>query len=173
MASTRTTPLLLVYPRLSSSIHLYNMMRRLIAPGLSSSSFLCLTARTRRGLSSSSSAPPPPPPLSSSKRSAFSRWWSNEWITEEAEEIIARAYQQHRSLLDFSKEAPPVLSVEQLEKLGEVGDASFPVKSPQQGLAKFLVNLLVPFTHMFFGERYNHHAWYAHLSLGFACFALN
>lgn len=94
----------------------------------------------------------PPPP----KTSLWRRIWTNDWVKPEAEYLTYLAYRHHRALADTNPEPVPQLTKEQLESMGEPYD--YPVKTLGDRFARTLVRALIPFNHMFFRDRYNHHA---------------
>lgn len=78
------------------------------------------------------------------------------WVSSEAEELIAKAYNRHIALADKSKAFPPALMVKDLEAIGEPFHYE-----PRCFSDKFALNTmrcLRVFTHAFFREKYNHHA---------------
>jgi len=83
--------------------------------------------------------------------------WQQQWIDEEAEKIIAKAYNRHRGLGDQSSvETRPVPSLEELEALG--ASRTYKPTTLGDSLALGMVSALKPFTHWFFKDKYNHHA---------------
>ncbi|CEP00236.1 unnamed protein product (mitochondrion) [Plasmodiophora brassicae] len=81
-----------------------------------------------------------------------------EWVPVEAEGLIAKAYNRHRPLLfgdkDYGQPAPVTTS--ELEKLGT--QLHYPPKDFVDRVALGIMRVLRRFTHMFFRERYGHHA---------------
>ena len=80
-------------------------------------------------------------------------------MTEEAEQLIAKAYNRHKALNDTSLSFPPALSLKDridLEKLQK------PIHfEPQDWVDRMALNLmrfLRVFTHAFFRKKYDHHA---------------
>eukprot|EP01006_Ploeotia_vitrea_P037937 TRINITY_DN66190_c10_g6_i1.p1 TRINITY_DN66190_c10_g6~~TRINITY_DN66190_c10_g6_i1.p1 ORF type:complete len:350 (-),score=162.21 TRINITY_DN66190_c10_g6_i1:23-1024(-) len=90
------------------------------------------------------------------KTGVWSQLWNNEWITAEAESIIARSYRCHRALGDKSDVEHPRPTAEELESLA--APSRFPPQTIGDYIADYMVKALVPFTHLFFRDRYNHHA---------------
>uniref|UniRef100_A0A7S1XCA3 Alternative oxidase n=1 Tax=Compsopogon caeruleus TaxID=31354 RepID=A0A7S1XCA3_9RHOD len=79
-----------------------------------------------------------------------------DWITQEAEELIARAYNRHKALLDKSTNYPEPLSVQQLES--KMGPFHYKPKDVVDRVALGLMQVLRVFTHAFFRTKYDHHA---------------
>jgi len=80
-----------------------------------------------------------------------------DWITEEAEILIARAYNRHKSLADKSQAYPPALSVKDLEHgLGQ--PFHYPPKNVVDRMSFGLMQVLRRVVHWFFREKYDHHA---------------
>jgi ubiquinol oxidase len=88
-----------------------------------------------------------------------------DWVTEEAETIIARAYNQHRPLAVEGKGAaasggspPPSLklSKEELESLDK--PFHYEPKDMVDKTAYYAMRFLRVFTHAFFRKKYDHHA---------------
>jgi ubiquinol oxidase len=69
---------------------------------------------------------------------------------------MTKAYVVHNSLGDRSKDERPRPSLEELEQLGS--DFHYKPLSIGDTVALKLVEVLRPFTHWFFKEKYNHHA---------------
>jgi ubiquinol oxidase len=82
--------------------------------------------------------------------------WQYRWVSHEAELITARAYRRHKALGDTNPSRPKPPTKEQLESLGE--DINYPAVKTSDYVARGLVRMLIPFTHLFFREKYNHHA---------------
>lgn len=75
---------------------------------------------------------------------------------QEAEELIAKAYNRHKALADKSESFPPSLSVKELERIGVPYS-----KVPEDFVDRLSLNLmkfLRRFVHAFFREKYDHHA---------------
>jgi len=80
-----------------------------------------------------------------------------DWITEEAEILIARAYNRHKPLGDKSQSYPPALSVEDLER-GIGQPFHYAPKNIIDRASYGLMKVLRVFVHGFFREKYDHHA---------------
>lgn len=78
------------------------------------------------------------------------------WVSEEAEELIARAYQRHKALADTNASFPPSLNLLDLEKLEE--PYHFKPRDWIDRLALRSMRFMRVFTHLFFREKYDHHA---------------
>uniref|UniRef100_A0A7S0ZH80 Alternative oxidase n=1 Tax=Timspurckia oligopyrenoides TaxID=708627 RepID=A0A7S0ZH80_9RHOD len=80
-----------------------------------------------------------------------------DWITEEAEMLIARSYNRHKQLADKSMSYPPALSVEDLEHgLGK--PFHYEPKNLVDKMSWNLMCGLRKMVHWFFREKYDHHA---------------
>uniref|UniRef100_A0A7S2W613 Alternative oxidase n=1 Tax=Mucochytrium quahogii TaxID=96639 RepID=A0A7S2W613_9STRA len=81
-----------------------------------------------------------------------------DWISTEAEELIAKAYCRHQSLASqgSTETFPPSLSVKDLEAIG--APVHFPPQSVGDEVAIRVVKVLEKFMHLFFREKYDHHA---------------
>lgn len=78
------------------------------------------------------------------------------WLTEEAEELIGRAYQRHRALADTGTSFPPSLSVDDLEAIGET--VHYSPQTFGDKVASSTVVVLEKLMNLFFREKYDHHA---------------
>lgn len=78
------------------------------------------------------------------------------WITPEAQHLISRAYNRHKALADKHQAYPPALGVKELEALGEV--YHFAPKDFRDKVAFKIVQFMEWLMHMFFREKYDHHA---------------
>ncbi len=76
------------------------------------------------------------------------------WVDREARDIIARAYQLHKPA-----SPPPSLSFDRsrLESLSTLLP-HYPVKGVRDRLARLIVSGLERLMHLFFREKYDHHA---------------
>eukprot|EP01134_Creolimax_fragrantissima_P002129 CFRG2129T1 len=90
---------------------------------------------------------------------------SYHWISPEAQELIARNYQRHSVLSDPDKENQKELTMEEMKKLNEslerLGDGVPPHYEPESlkdKCAEKLMFSLERVVHMFFREKYDHHA---------------
>lgn len=82
--------------------------------------------------------------------------WDPKWITEESERIMAKGYDRHNSLGDRSDRERPIPTKEELES--PLLHAHYPAQTIGDKFAYNFVELLKPFTHAFFRDKYNHHA---------------
>ena len=99
-----------------------------------------------------------------------------DWITEEAEELIGKAYQRHRALADTGKSFPPSLSVDDLESMGE--HVHYAPQTVGDKVAAVTVKVLERLMSLFFRKKYDHHAVTletvaAGMAFGFTEFELN
>mmetsp|Transcript_18777 Transcript_18777/g.34785 ORF Transcript_18777/g.34785 Transcript_18777/m.34785 type:complete len:326 (+) Transcript_18777:149-1126(+) len=78
------------------------------------------------------------------------------WISAEAEDLIAKAYARHKALADTGGSFPPSLGKEGLEKIGET--FHYPPKTVGDKVAASIVSILEKAMHLFFREKYEHHA---------------
>lgn len=77
-------------------------------------------------------------------------------MTQEAHELITKAYSRHKALADKSQSFPPSLSVADLERIGT--PYHYPPQDFVDRLALGLMKFLRVFVHSFFREKYDHHA---------------
>lgn len=78
------------------------------------------------------------------------------WITPEAQHLISRAYNRHKALADKHQAYPPALNAKELESLGDV--YHFVPKTFRDKVAFKIVQFMEWLMHMFFREKYDHHA---------------
>uniref|UniRef100_A0A7S0BES9 Alternative oxidase n=1 Tax=Rhodosorus marinus TaxID=101924 RepID=A0A7S0BES9_9RHOD len=80
-----------------------------------------------------------------------------DWVSPEAQVLIAKAYARHKQLADTGKAYPPGLSVEDMEK-GLSEPIHFEPKTTMDHIAYNVMRFLRRFTHAFFRKKYDHHA---------------
>ena len=79
------------------------------------------------------------------------------YLTEEAEDLIARSYARHKRLSETGNHTcPPALAVKDLEQLET--PIAFPISGVKDRIAKTLVDVLEKVMHLFFRDRYINHA---------------
>merc|ERR1712176_524149 len=80
------------------------------------------------------------------------------WIKPEAEDLIARAYARHKALANTGKSFPPSISLKDLESDAIAQEYHYPPRTLGDRVAKKLVFYGEKLMHMFFREKYDHHA---------------
>lgn len=81
------------------------------------------------------------------------------WVTKEAEHLIAKAYNRHKTLGDKAPEFPPCLSIKDKEDMEKLeAPIHYPPKDFVDRIALNLMRFLRVFTHGFFRKKYDHHA---------------
>merc|ERR1719232_817804 len=80
------------------------------------------------------------------------------WIEPEAERLIARAYARHKALANTDKSFPPSLSVVDLESPHFAKQQHYEAKTTGDRVAKKIVEYAEKLMHLFFREKYDHHA---------------
>jgi ubiquinol oxidase len=79
------------------------------------------------------------------------------FLSEEAEDLIARSYARHKKLSENGNHtSPPSCAIKDLEKLES--PITFPVKGFRDRVAQVLVDVLERAMHLFFRDRYINHA---------------
>jgi len=80
------------------------------------------------------------------------------WIEPEAERLIARAYARHKALANTDKSFPPSLAVVDLESPHFAKQQHYEAKTTGDRVAKKIVEYAEKLMHLFFREKYDHHA---------------
>merc|ERR1712017_72423 len=80
------------------------------------------------------------------------------WIKPEAEDLIARAYARHKALANTGKSFPPSISLKDLESDTIATEYHYEPKTFGDRVARKLVYYGEQLMHMFFREKYDHHA---------------
>jgi ubiquinol oxidase len=101
---------------------------------------------------SSSPSPPPPPEASKDEDRRY------HWIKPEAEDLIARAYARHKALANTGKSFPPSICLKDLESDTIATEYHYEPKTFGDRVARKLVYYGENLMHMFFRDKYDHHA---------------
>merc|ERR1739848_339319 len=80
------------------------------------------------------------------------------WIKPEAEDLIARAYARHKALANTGKSFPPSISLKDLESDTIATEYHYEPKTFGDRVARKLVYYGEWLMHLFFREKYDHHA---------------
>lgn len=81
---------------------------------------------------------------------------TTDWLTEEAEDLIGKAYKRHQALADTGKSFPPSLSATDLEAIGT--PVHYAPQTTGDKVALATVHVLEKFMSLFFRDKYDHHA---------------